>query len=75
LNSIGGRHFLAPLQTGPGAHLASCTVDTDSFLGVNLPGHGINHPAPPSTEVEGRVQLYLYSLFVPSWQAVTRTLP
>ena len=26
--------FSAPLQTGPGAHPASCTMDTGSFLGV-----------------------------------------
>jgi len=70
-----GMTFLAPLQTSSGAHLASYTVDTSSFLGVSRPGRGINHPAPPSTEVKERVQLYLYSLSVPSWQVVTRTLP
>ena len=28
-----GARFSAPVQTGPGAHPASCTVDTGSFLG------------------------------------------
>jgi hypothetical protein len=27
--------FSAPVQTGPGAHPASCTMGTGSFLGVN----------------------------------------
>jgi len=30
---VGARHF-APLQTGPGAHPASCTMGTGSFPGV-----------------------------------------
>jgi hypothetical protein len=30
----GGRDFLhPPVQTGPGAHPVSCTVDTDFFTG------------------------------------------
>jgi hypothetical protein len=29
-----GARFFAPVQTGPGAHLASCTMSTGSFLGV-----------------------------------------
>jgi hypothetical protein len=51
--------FSAPVQTGPGAHTASYTMGTGSFLGVEQPGHGIDHPPPPSTEVKGRVELYL----------------
>ena len=30
----GGARFSAPVQTGPGAHLASCTIGTGSFPGV-----------------------------------------
>jgi len=30
----GGARFFAPLQTGPEAHPASCTMGTGSFLGV-----------------------------------------
>jgi len=30
-----GARFSAPVQTGPGAHTSSYTMDTGSFLGVN----------------------------------------
>ena len=41
-----GARFSAPVQTGPGAHPASCTMGTASFLGVKS-GRGVNltpHP-------------------------------
>jgi len=41
-----GARFSAPVQTGPGAHPASCTVGTGSFTGVNC-GRGVKlttHP-------------------------------
>ena len=41
-----GRRFSAPVQTGPGAHPASCIMGTVSFLGVKS-GGGValtNHP-------------------------------
>jgi hypothetical protein len=41
-----GARFSAPVQTGPGAHLASCTMSTGSFPGVKY-GRGvllITHP-------------------------------
>jgi hypothetical protein len=44
---------------GPVAHPASCTIGTWSFPGVKRPGRGVDHPPPSSTEVEGRVELYL----------------
>jgi hypothetical protein len=34
----GGARFSAPLQTGSGAHPASCTMDTGSFPGVKAAG-------------------------------------
>jgi len=40
-----GAGFPAPVQTGPGAHPASCTMGTESFPGVN--GRGVvltTHP-------------------------------
>jgi len=37
-------NFFAPIQTGPGAHPASYTMGTGSFLGVEQPGRGIDHP-------------------------------
>jgi hypothetical protein len=47
-----GTRFFAHVQTGPGAHPASCTMGTGSFPGVKLPGRGADHPLPPSAEVE-----------------------
>jgi len=42
-----------PVQTGPGAHPASCTMGTWSFfLGVKRPGREINHLPPSSAEVK-----------------------
>ena len=56
-----GERFSAPVQTAPGAHPASCIMGTGSFPGVKRPGRGVDHPPPSSAEVEGRVELYLYS--------------
>jgi len=39
-----------------------------SFPGVKQPGCGLDHPPPlSSTKVNGKVELYLYSHFGPSW--------
>jgi len=38
IESWGGAIFSAPVQTGPGAHPASCTMDTGSFPGVKRGG-------------------------------------
>jgi hypothetical protein len=46
-----GARFSAPFQTGPGAHPASCTMGTGSFLGVKRPGRGADPSPPPSAEV------------------------
>ena len=40
----GGARFSAPVQTDPGAHLASCTMATEFFPEVKRPGLGIDHP-------------------------------
>jgi len=37
IESRWGRNF-PPVQTGPGAHSASCTMGTGSFLGVEVAG-------------------------------------
>jgi len=37
------------------------------FLGIKQHGCGSNHPLPLRTEVEGRVELYLYSYTGLSW--------
>jgi hypothetical protein len=44
--------FSALVQTGPGVHLASCTISTGLVLGVNWPGRGVDPPSPPSAEVK-----------------------
>ena len=42
-----GESFSAPVQTGPGAHLASHTTGTGSFSEVKRPGRGVDHPPHP----------------------------
>jgi hypothetical protein len=61
------RGFAHPVQTGRGAHPATCTVGTGSVLGVKRPGRGVDHPPTPNAEVKERVELYLYSPSGPSW--------
>ena len=63
----GGLRFSAPVKTGPGAHPASCTIGTGSFLGLKQPGCGVDHPPPSSAKVKERVELYLYSPSGVSW--------
>ena len=43
-----GATFSAPVQTGPGAHPASCTMGTGSFTGVERRGVVLT-PNPPSS--------------------------
>jgi hypothetical protein len=62
IESRWGARFSAPVQTGRGAHPASCRMGTESFPGV-ASGRGvtlITHPllVPRS---KNRVGLYLYS--------------
>ena len=59
--------FSATAQTGPGAHPASYTIGTGSFLGVKRPGRGADHPPPSSVGVKERVELYMCS---PLWAFV-----
>ena len=47
-----GARFSAPVQTGPEAHPASCTMGTVSFPGVKRPGRGADHPPHLSAEVK-----------------------
>ena len=68
-----GARFSAPVQTGPGAYPASCTMGTGSSLGVKQQGRGADHPPPSSAEVEGRVELYVCSPSGPSWPVIGRT--
>jgi hypothetical protein len=52
IESRWGARFFAHVQTGPGAHPASCTMSTGSFPGEKRPGRGADHPPPSSAEVE-----------------------
>jgi len=54
-----GVRFSAPVQTGPGAHPAFCTMGTGFFLGVKS-GRGVTlTPHTPSSAVgHERVELY-----------------
>jgi hypothetical protein len=45
-----GRYFPAPVQTGPVAHPASCTIGTGSFPGVKRPGRGVEYSLLSSAE-------------------------
>ena len=58
-----GARFSTLVQTGPGAHPASCTMGTASFPGVNRPGLVANYLPLCSVEVKERVA----TLYCPSW--------
>ena len=65
----------APVQTGPAAYPASCTMGTGSFPGVKRPGRGADHPPPSKCRGQERVGLYLYSRSGPSWPVMGAPLP
>ena len=65
-----GARFSAPVQTGPGAHPASCRMGTGSFSGVKRPGRGADHPLPSTRRGHERVELYLYSPSGPQWPVI-----
>ena len=67
--------FPSPVQTGPGAHPAPCTMGTESFPGVERPGRGVDHPPAYSADVKERVELYLYSTSESSWPVLGWPLP
>ena len=70
-----GARFSAYVQTGPGAHSASCIMGAGSLPGVKRPGRGVDHPPPFSAEVKERVELYPYFPSGPSWPFLGWTLP
>jgi len=71
-----GARFSTPVQTGPGAHPASYTMDTGSLSrGVKRPGRGVQHPPPSSAKIKERVELYLYPFSGPLWPPLGWTLP
>jgi len=60
--------FSAPVQTGPGTHLASYTMCAVQLLGVKWPECGPNHPSLSGNEVKERVELHFYYPFAPSFK-------
>jgi len=61
----------APVQTGPGVNPACCNMRTVSLSpGVKRPELGVNHLAPSTAEVKGRIELFLYSPLGPSWSVL-----
>ena len=67
IESRWGARFSAPVQTGPGTHPTSYIMGTGSFPWVKRPGRGADQPPPFSAEVEGSVELYIYSPSGLSW--------
>ena len=62
--------FSAPIQTGPGAYPASCTIGTGSFRGVKRLERDADHPPPSKCRGHERVGLYLYSPSGPQWPVI-----
>jgi hypothetical protein len=58
------------VQTGPGAHPASCTMGTGGpFPGAKArPGRDADHSPPSSAEVVNEQELYLLSPQAPPWR-------
>ena len=61
IESWWGRGFSVPVQTGPGAHPASCTMGTVFPGGKVRPGSDADPSPPSNAEIKNRVELYLYS--------------
>jgi hypothetical protein len=62
----GGAKFSAPVQTGPGAHPASCTMCTGCFPGVEN-GRGVTLTPHPLLVPRSRKRVELYH-YAPSWR-------
>jgi hypothetical protein len=69
----GGARFSAPIQNGPGAYPASCTMGTGSFPGVKRPGRVPDHPPSSKCRDHERVGLYLCSPSGTQWPVIGRT--
>jgi len=60
--------FSAPVQKGRGDHPASCWVLPE----VNMSVRGVEH-SPSNADVKERVEIYLYPISGPAWQAILCT--
>jgi hypothetical protein len=58
------------IQTGFGAHPASCTMGTGGSFprGKARPGRDADHSSPSSAEVNNEYELYILSPQVPPWR-------
>jgi len=61
----GWARFSSPAQMGPGAHPASCTMDTGCFPGVKSSWGLTLTPYPFQCHDQERVELYLYCPYGP----------
>ena len=71
----GGRDFLHPSRPALGPTQPPIQWVPGLSLGVKQPRRGIEHPLPSGAEVEGRVELYIYSSSGPLRPVLGRTLP
>ena len=60
--------FYTYIQNDPRTHPPYCMRGTGPFPVVKRSRRGVDQPISSSTEVEERVELYLYSLSVSTWQ-------
>ena len=75
IESRWGRDFPHPSRPALGPTQPSAQWVPGLSPGVKRPGRGADPPPPSGTEVEGRVELYIYSPSGPSWPVLGRTLP
>ena len=69
-----GARFSAPDQIGSETRPTSYTMGTGSFLGVQRPGRGVDHPPHLASRLK-KEQLYHYSPYVPLWPGLGWPLP
>jgi hypothetical protein len=65
-----GARFSAPVHTGPGDNPASYTMGTGSFPLAQRPERDVIHSLAFRTDVNERVELYLYYPSVPAWEVI-----
>jgi hypothetical protein len=64
--------FSAPIQTGPGDHTASYTMDTRSFPGLSRPRRGTDHPSHLAPRLKKTYSsIYIYIQGVPGGMCET----
>jgi len=66
IESGGGGRF--SVHIGPGAHPVSYSLGTGFFARIKRPVRGVDNPTLSRAEVKERVDLYVYSPSVSSWQ-------